>query len=115
VGTIDEYLAGLTPEDRVVIEHVYEIARGVEPDAEQGKGYGMPALTWRGKPLLAVMRTKKHIGLYPFSSEAITAAGAQLEGFDAAKGTIRFQPSQPIPDAAVRALVTFRRDQIGAG
>jgi uncharacterized protein YdhG (YjbR/CyaY superfamily) len=112
VGTIDDYLAGLAPDDRAVIEHVYEIAREIEPDAEQGKGYGMPALTLRGKPLLSVMRAKKHIGVYPFSPEAIVAAGARLDGLDTAKGTIRFQPAAPIPDDAVRALVEFRRDQI---
>src|SRR5918998_4210094 len=110
VGTIDEYLAGLAPEDRAVIEHVYKIARDVEPEAEQGKGYGMPALTLRGKPLISVMRTKKHIGLYPFSPGAVTAAGAELSGVDTDKGTVRFKPGNPISDAAVRALVAFRRD-----
>lgn len=115
MGTIDDYLAGLEPDDRAVIEHLYDIAREAEPDAEQGKSYGMPALLLRGKPLLSVMRTKKHIGVYPYSSDAIVAAGAQLDGFDAAKGTIRFQPAAPIPDDAVRALVEFRRNQIGGG
>ncbi|WP_245672986.1 iron chaperone [Aldersonia kunmingensis] len=113
VGTIDEYLAGLEPEDRTVIEHIYAVAREVEPAAEQGKSYGMPALTLRGKGLIAVMRTKKHIGLYPFSGEAVTAVGSLLDGVDADKGTVRFQPADPISDDAVRALVTFRRDQIG--
>ncbi len=88
------------------------IAREVVPDAEQGKGYGMPALVYHGKPLIAVMRAKGHIGVYPFSPDAITAVAAQLEGYDLAKGTIRFQPEKPLPDAAIRALVEHRREQI---
>ena len=32
---------------------------------------------------------------------------------DMDKGTIRFQPSDPPSDDAIRALVTARRDQIG--
>lgn len=43
MGTIDDYLAELDDDtDCAVIEHIYTIAREVVPDAEQGKGYGMP-------------------------------------------------------------------------
>lgn len=115
MGTVDDYVADLAPGDREVIARMYEIAREAVPDAEQGKGYGMPALVLAGKPLLSVMRAKKHIGVYPFSPEAVAAVVPLLEGhpgigFD--KGTIRFQPDHPIPDDVVRALVAARRHQI---
>ena len=58
MGTIDDLLAGLDPEDRASVEHLYSVARTVVPDAEQGLGYGMPALVYRGKPLVSVMRAK---------------------------------------------------------
>mgnify|MGYP003420701320 CR=1 FL=1 len=45
MGTIDDYLAGLDPQDAAVIAHVYAVAREEVPEAEQGLGYGMPALT----------------------------------------------------------------------
>ncbi len=48
------------------------------PDSEQGTGYGMPALVYRGKPLIAVMRAKKHIGIYPFSPDAVAAVAAEV-------------------------------------
>jgi uncharacterized protein YdhG (YjbR/CyaY superfamily) len=112
MGTIDDYLAELDDDSRAAVRHVYDIALEVVPDAEQGKGYGMPALIYRGKALLAVMRAKEHVGVYPFSPDAITAVAPDLEGFDLAKGTIRFQPEKPLPDAAIRALVERRREQI---
>ena len=106
MGTIDDYLAELDDDtDRAVIDHIYTTAREVVPDAEQGKGYG--------KPLLSVMRAEKHIGIYPFSPEAVSTAAPELEGLDMDKGTIRFQPSDPPSDDAIRTLVTARRDQIG--
>ena len=110
--TIDDYLAGLEAADAAVIGHVYDIAREVVPDAAQGLGYGMPALTYKGKPLLSVMRAKAHIGVYPFSPDAVTAAAELLPGFDVSKGTIRFQPEHPLPDEAVRVLVGRRKEQI---
>ncbi|MFD4421295.1 iron chaperone [Agromyces sp. NPDC058484] len=112
MGTIDDYLADLDPADRAVMQKVYAVAREVAPDAEQGTGYGMPALVYRGKPLLSVMRAKKHIGVYPFSPDAVDAVAPGLAGFDLDKGTIRFQPDVPLPDDTVRALVAVRKAQI---
>ena len=115
MGTVDDYLATLDPSDAAVIAHVYAVAREIVPDAEQGFGYGMPALVWRGKSLLSVMRARKHIGLYPFSGGVVTAvsdAVARVAQTSTAKGTIRFQPSTPLPDALLRMIVEARRDQI---
>lgn len=112
MGTVDDYLASLDEASRATIGHLYDVARTEVPDAEQGLGYGMPALVYRGKPLLSVMRTKTHIGLYPFSPEAIEAVVAQLDGFDHAKGTIRMSVEHPISDATLRELLAARRAQI---
>lgn len=112
MGTIDDYLADLDDDSRAAIDRVYTIAREVVPDAEQGKGYGMPALVYHGKSLIAVMRARKHIGVYPFSPEAVAAVASDLTGYDLDKGTIRFQPGKPLPDAVIRALVERRRAQI---
>ena len=112
MGTIDDYLAGLDADDAAVIGRAYDAARAVVPEAEQGLGYGMPALSYRGKALLSLMRAKKHIGVYPFSPAAIVEVADLLEGVETAKGTIRFDPSSPLPDETVQALVLARKRQI---
>ena len=112
MGTVDDYLAGLDPSDAAIVAQVYEIAQATVPGTEQGTGYGMPALTYRGKPLLAVMATRKHIGVYPFSAAAVAAVEDRLTGIDHAKGTIRLAPDQPVDGALIAALVTARRQQI---
>ncbi len=112
MGTVDDYLAGLDLADRETVTAVYTVARDVVPDAEQGTGYGMPALVYRGKPLLSVMRTKKHFGLYPFSPAAVSAAANQLEGCEIAKGTVRLAPGTPVPEEGIRQLVASRKAEI---
>lgn len=115
MGTIDDYLAELTAADRAAIDRVYEVARQEAPDSEQGKGYGMPALVRGGKPLLSVMRAKKHIGIYPFSPDAVAAVADDLDGHPGVsidKGTIRFQPEHPIPRGVLESLVRARLSQI---
>ncbi|MGO4488336.1 iron chaperone [Microbacterium sp. 2RAF4] len=117
MGTIDDYLVDLEPADRAAVDRVYAVARTEAPDAEQGKGYGMPALVHHGKPLLSVMRAKKHIGVYPFSPEAVAAVADALgshPGASVDKGTIRFQPEHPIPTDVLETLVRARLAQIDA-
>lgn len=112
MGTIDDYLAGLDAADAAVIGHLYEVARAEVPGAEQGTSYAMPALVHRGKGLLAVMRAKKHIGLYPFSGSLLADLAASLGAFDWDKGTLRFQPDHPPSDELVRAIVRARAAQL---
>lgn len=112
MGTVDDYLAELDDASRSTIGHLYDVARAEVPEAEQGLGYGMPALVYRGKPLLSIMRAKAHVGLYPFSPDAVAAVADRLDGFDLAKGTIRMPVDCPIPDDALRALLAARRTQI---
>ncbi|MDR2997576.1 MAG: DUF1801 domain-containing protein [Microbacterium sp.] len=112
MGTVDDYLAGLEPADRAVIAHVYDVARATAGETEQGTSYGMPALLHRGKALISVMRTRKHIGLYPFSGRVPEVVAEALDGFEHDKGTIRFQPEHPLPDDSIRAIVTARMAEI---
>jgi uncharacterized protein YdhG (YjbR/CyaY superfamily) len=112
MGTIDNYLAELDPADAAVIAHVYDVARETVPEAEQGTCYGMPTLMYRGKGLLAVMRTKKHIGLYPNSGRVLPEFAEQLADFDFDKGTLRFQPDSPPTDGLVKLIVAARRAEI---
>jgi uncharacterized protein YdhG (YjbR/CyaY superfamily) len=112
MGTVDDYLNTLEPTDRSVISHVFDVVRHEVPEVEQGTSYAMPALLYRGKALIAVMRTKKHIGVYPFSGRVPGVVGSALDGFDHDKGTIRFQPDHPLPNEAIRAIVAARIAEI---
>ncbi|WP_217176995.1 iron chaperone [Streptomyces sp. AC495_CC817] len=114
MGTVDDYLATLTDEDRAAIARVYRVASETVPDTEQGTGYGMPALLFRGKALLSVMRTRSHLGVYPFSADAVASVRGRLDGFEVSTGAIRFTREHPLPDDVVRDLVLFRAEQIGA-
>lgn len=112
MGTIDDYLDGLEPADRAVIEHVYDVVRATVPGVEQGTSYGMPAMLHQGKALISVMRTKKHIGIYPFSGRVPAVVAESVEDLDYDKGTIRFQPDHPLPDDTIRAIIDARVAEI---
>ncbi len=114
MAEMTDYLATLDEAHAALLGRLVERARTLVPDATEGRGYGMPALLYRGKPLLSLQVTKGHIGLYPFSPAAVEAVAADLQGFSLSKGTIRFALSRPIPDAVFDRVIVARRDQIAA-
>ncbi len=114
MGEMSDYIAGLESPERDLIERIRARAVALVPDAVEGRSYGMPALRYRGSPLLSVMSTKDHIGLYPFSPPVVSAVEAELDGWSWSKGTIRFTPEHPLPDSVVDRIVLLRRDEIDA-
>lgn len=112
MSELSDYLAALPEPERTVVEAVYARARALVPEAEDGVGYGMPALRYQGKPLLSVMAAKTHLGLYPFSPAAIDGVRDELAGFSLAKGTIRFSADRPVPDEVLARIILARRAEI---
>ena len=114
MSELTDYLADLPEPQRSVIEQVYDRARALVPEAEDGIGYGMPALRYRGKALLSVMKARDHIGLYPFSPAAIDVVRDGLAGFSLAKGTVRFTAENPLPEPLLDAIILARKAEIDA-
>lgn len=112
MSELSDYLADLPEPQRTVIAAVYERARELVPDAVDGVGYGMPALRYRGKPLLSVMSARGHIGLYPFSPAALDTVRDELAGYSLAKGTVRFTAEKPLPAAVLDRLIEARVAEI---
>lgn len=112
MSELSDYLDGLAEPERTAISTVYARARALVPEATDGVGYGMPALRYRGKPLLSVMQARDHIGLYPFSPAVIDTVRDDLAGFSLSKGTVRFSAARPIPQDVLDRLILVRRAEI---
>jgi uncharacterized protein YdhG (YjbR/CyaY superfamily) len=112
MGEVDEFLASLPADEAAAFGRVVELASLAVPGAEQGTSYGLPALMYRGRPLLGLARAKQHLSLFPFSPAVIEAVHGRLDGFSLSKGTIRFTVSHPLPDEVITDLVILRRSEI---
>ena len=107
-----EYLDSLPEDEKAALERVCAVVAAEAPGAEPGTSYGVPAFRLRGRPLLGFRAAKKHMSLFPFSPAAIDAVSDRLDGFDLAKGTIRFTPDRPVPDDVVADIVRHRMQEI---
>lgn len=111
---VDAILAALPAGQRDVLESLRRTISAAAPDAEEAISYGVPAFRYRGRPLVAYSAAKRHLSFFPMGPEVIEAYRAELEGFDTAKGTIRFTPERPLPPDLVTRMVRTRVAAIGA-
>ena len=112
MAEVTEYLAGLEEPSRGILTAIVARAREIVPDTEEGMSYGMAALRYRGRPLLAVVSAKDHLSLFPFSPQVVEAVAADLSAFSLSKGTIRFSAERPLPESVVTRVVELRRAEI---
>lgn len=115
MATFDDYLASLPEPQRAELERLRQVVRETVPGVEEGVSYGMPAFRYNQRPLLGFRASKNHLSVFPFSPEAVDAARGALAGFELSKGTVRFTPDKPIPDAAVEQLLRHRLQEIEGG
>jgi uncharacterized protein YdhG (YjbR/CyaY superfamily) len=112
VSSFDDYFTSIPDPEKAELERIRQLVRRIVPEAEEATSYGMPAFKYRKRPLLGFKASKNHLSVFPFSPEAIDAARGALAGFDVSKGTVRFTPEKPIPEAAVEQLLRHRMLEI---
>ena len=73
--------------------------------------YGIPGFRLNGKLLVSYGAAAKHCAFYPGS--IAQKFQKELKDYDASgKGTIRFSPDKPLPNALVRKIVKARIAQL---
>lgn len=109
---VERYVTGLPEPDRSRVAEIYADARKLVPAATEGMSYGMPALLYKGKGLLAVMSTKKHIGIYPFGNLGQLAEAASAAGLETSKGSVHLGDGQRLSSDLLRSMLLRRVKQI---
>jgi uncharacterized protein YdhG (YjbR/CyaY superfamily) len=115
MSSFDDYLASVPEPQKAELERIRRFVHRLVPEAEEATSYGMPAFKYRERPLLGFRVSKNHLSVFPFSPAAVDSAREALEGFDLAKGTVRFTPDTPLPDDALEQLVRHRLREIERG
>ena len=106
--TVDEYLAGLSPESRAAFQKVRRAVHAAAPGAEECISYGMPAFRLNGKLIAGFAAAANQCSFHPMSGYTVETLKADLAGYDTSRGTIRFSARAGLPATLVRKLVKVR-------
>jgi uncharacterized protein YdhG (YjbR/CyaY superfamily) len=104
--TIDEYIAGFPNGVQRKLQKIRKTIAGAAPDAGEKISYGIPTFTLKGN-LVSFAAYAKHIGLYPAPTGSKRFIKA-LSAYRAAKSTVRFPLSEPIPFDLIVEIVKLR-------
>jgi uncharacterized protein YdhG (YjbR/CyaY superfamily) len=105
--TINEYLARVEPEQRIVLEALRQVIRKAAPKAEELITYGIPAFRQNGL-LVGFAASAKHCSFHPMNNHTVADFAADLASYSTSTGTIRFTVDKPLPAALVRKIVKAR-------
>ena len=106
VKTVDEYFEGLSHDKRAALEKLRKTIRATAPKAEECISYQLPAFRLNGRLLVAFGAAANHCAFYP--GGVVETYKEELKHYDTSKGTIRFQPENPLPATLVRKIVKDR-------
>jgi uncharacterized protein YdhG (YjbR/CyaY superfamily) len=93
-ASVDDYLASLPSEHRVVVEEIERRVMLVVPSADRVMRYDMPTWQVEGVSLVHVAAWKQHVSLYPVPPAGDSELDAALAPYAGAKGTLKL----PYPD-----------------
>jgi len=104
--TIDEYVAGLTPEKRAALNKLRRTIHTTFPRAEECISYGIPAFRLDGRVVAWFAAAAHHLSFFP--GGVLEPFKAELKGYETSKGTVRFQPDHLLPADLVRKMIKAR-------
>ena len=109
--TINDYLAGVRPDKRRTLQKLRKDIQAAVPKAEACINYEIPGFRLNGKYLVGFGAAAHHCAFYLGST--VQKFKTELKKYDTSKGTIRFQPDDPLPAPLVRKLIKARTSEKG--
>ncbi|HSV57312.1 MAG TPA: DUF1801 domain-containing protein [Variovorax sp.] len=108
-ASIDDYIAGFTPQVQALLQQVRQAVHRAAPQAQECISYQIPAFR-QGGILVYFAAFKKHIGFYPpvRGDAKLEAAVAPYAG---EKGNLRFPLDEPMPLELIEQITRLRLRQ----
>lgn len=109
---VELYIGQFEGEAKARLERVREIVQAEAPEVEEGIMYGLVGYKLNKKPLVYFGGFTNHTGFYatPHSHEQFSE---ELSMYKQGKGSVQFPNNQPLPEALIRRMVQFKKQELG--
>ena len=102
------YIGALPPDAKQALKKVRATIKSAAPRAEEAFSYRIPAFRLDDRALVWYAAFKNHYSIYPIGAAITRALAREVDGYETAKGTIRFPLSEPVPVGLIKKLVKAR-------
>ncbi len=106
--TVDDYLAAISEPARTSLDRLRAICRSELPAATECISYGIPTYKYHGF-VASFAAFKNHCSFFP--GHTVADFASELAGYKLSKGTIQFDPLDPIPEDLVRRILQARAEE----
>jgi uncharacterized protein YdhG (YjbR/CyaY superfamily) len=103
-STISEYISGLSPRERSVIEKLDRLVRSAAPRGSGSMKYGMPTYELASR-FIAFNAQKSYFSFYA-DPEVVKRHRAALKGLDVGKSCIRFRHLEDVSLPVLRRIAS---------
>ncbi len=110
-ASVSSYITKAPKENQEKLRLMREIIHTIVPDAQEHISYGMPAYSWKNKPLCYFAAMKGHLGFYP-TSGPIASCAKHLLSYKTSKGCVRFSWKEPLEQKIITMLIKARMKDI---
>lgn len=109
-ATVDDYIASFPPDVEGILQEIRRRCHLAVPGAEELVSYNMPTIVLDGKYVVYFAGWKHHISVYPIpvGEEDFER---RIEPYRAAKGTLRFPLSNPVPYELIEEVARRLKEQ----
>ena len=106
-ANVDEYIASFPEDVRVRLGELRATIHEAAPEAVEAIKYNMPTFVLRGN-LVSFAAWKKHVSIYPVTTEMEAMIPDIADYKTSGKGTIQFPYDRPLPLDLIREIVAFQ-------
>ncbi|HEY2514738.1 MAG TPA: DUF1801 domain-containing protein [Polyangiaceae bacterium] len=105
---IDEFLAGVSPKSRRLLQQLRKTIHAIVPEVEECISYRLPAFRFEGRIIAGFSATAGGCSYYPFSGTTLKTLATELASYRQTKSALHFGPDKPLPASLVRKLLAAR-------
>lgn len=106
--SIDEYINTFSVELQPKLQELRVFISSLIPGVEEKIRYDMPTFYQDDKYVIYFAAWKKHISIYPYTTEMEADFPETAEYDTSGKGTIQFPLDKPLPFELIRKIVEYR-------
>lgn len=113
--SVDDYIDSQSEDAQIILHELRGLIKEAVPEAVEIPNHKVPSFTLipgtKPEQQMMIAAYANYVSFYPYQA-AIEHFADKLKGFELGKGTVKFPFNKPLPKELIKAMVTFRKEEL---